>query len=58
MADQTRLDGEINVLRSDLKVKVNALREKEGLEGLKGFGLEPLGAEEVAAVKQAKQEKR
>ncbi len=42
---------EINSLRSELKVKVNSLREKEGREELKGFGLKALSREEMDAVR-------
>ncbi len=52
VSDQVRLDSEINVLRSNLKVKVNTLREKEGRPELKGFGLRALGREEISAVRQ------
>lgn len=51
-SDQSVLDKEINVLRSELKVKVNSLREKEGREELKGFGLKALSQEEMSAVRQ------
>ena len=40
--DQTNLDISVNKLRSELKDKVNRLRELEGREGLKGFGLKAL----------------
>ena len=51
-SDQIQLDSQINVLRSNLKSKVNTLREKEGREELKGFGLKALSADEVSAVRQ------
>jgi len=51
-ADKVELDKEINVLRSELKVKVNDLREKEGQEEVKGLGLKALNKEEMAAVRQ------
>jgi hypothetical protein len=45
------LDRGINVLRSNLKVKVNDLRDAEGRDELKGFGLTALSKDEVAAVR-------
>jgi hypothetical protein len=51
-ADQVRLDTEINTLRSELKLKVNNLRDKEGQPELKGFGLKALNNEEMSAVRQ------
>ena len=50
--DQVHLDKDINILRSDLKVKVNQLREKEGKKELQGFGLKALSKEEMTAVGQ------
>ena len=50
--DQVRLNCEINTIRSDLKVKVNNLREKEGHDELKGFGLQALSKEEMNGVRQ------
>ncbi len=50
--DRVMLDGEINERRGQLKAKVASLREKEGRPELKGFGLEALGKEEIAAVRQ------
>ena len=52
LADQVELDSGINVLRSDLKQKVNALRDAEGKAELKGFGLKAVSADELAAVRQ------
>ena len=49
--DQVRLDCEINKTRSELKVKVNQLREKEGREELQGFNLQALSKEEMNGVK-------
>lgn len=46
------LDSGINVLRSNLKQKVNDLRDAEGKEELKGFGLRAVSADELAAVRQ------
>jgi hypothetical protein len=48
--DQVQLDLTVNLLRSSLKDKVNALREKEGREELKGFGLKALSREELNLV--------
>lgn len=44
--DQTSLDLSVNKLRTELKDKVNRLRELEGKEELKGFGLKALSREE------------
>jgi len=55
--DQVRLDVEINKLRSDLKVKVNSLHEKEGRPELKGFGLKALDSQELRAIKQVQRPK-
>ena len=49
--DQDRLDAEINTLRSNLKPKVNNLRDKEGQPELKGHGLKALDRHEIQAVK-------
>ena len=49
--DQDRLDVEINTLRSNLKPKVNNLRDKEGQPELKGHGLKALDRHEIQAVK-------
>ena len=48
--DQQQLDISVNTQRSELKEKVGRLREKEGKEELKGFGLKALSSEELAAV--------
>lgn len=45
------LDRGINLLRSGLKVKVNNLRDAEGKDELKGFGLNALSRDEIAAVR-------
>ena len=50
--DQERLDEGIEKLRSDLKDKVNNLRDKEGQSDLKGFGLKAMSAQEAQAFKQ------
>ena len=47
-----RLNCEINKIRSELKVKVNDLREKEGKEEMTGFNLQALSKEEMSGVKQ------
>ena len=52
VSDQVELDSGINVLRSNLKQKVNDLRDAEGKEELKGFGLKAVSADELAAVRQ------
>ena len=49
--DQVRLDSEINKIRSELKVKVNQLREKEGREELQDFDLQALSKEEMNGIK-------
>jgi len=49
--DQKKLDISVNRLRSDLKDKVNSLRDKEGKEELKGFGLVALSQDEFSAMK-------
>merc|ERR1712025_289143 len=43
--DQQQLDISVNTQRSELKEKVGRLREKEGKEELKGFGLKALSSE-------------
>ena len=48
--DQQQLDLSVNKLRSDLKDEVNDLRDKEGKEELKGFGLKALSDKEFSAV--------
>ena len=50
LPDQSQLDHGINVLRSELKVKVNNLREKQDEPEIKGFGLAPLDSAELSAV--------
>ena len=50
--DQKILDVEINKLRSELKVKVNKLRDLEFQEPVPGFQLKPLTKEEFSAVGQ------
>eukprot|EP00092_Neocalanus_flemingeri_P018102 GFUD01019592.1.p1 GENE.GFUD01019592.1~~GFUD01019592.1.p1 ORF type:complete len:149 (-),score=50.78 GFUD01019592.1:68-514(-) len=48
--DQKKLDISVNMLRSGLKDKVNTLRDKEGKEELKGFGLVALSKDEFSAI--------
>ena len=48
--DQTNLDLSVNKLRTELKDKVYKLRELEGKQELKGFGLVALKREEFAAI--------
>lgn len=50
--DQVTIDGEINKIRSDLKVKVNKLRDLEFVNPVPGLTLNPLSREEMAAVNQ------
>ena len=56
--DQDRLDVEINTLRSNLKPKVNNLRDKEGQPELKGHGLKALDRHEIQAVKAPETDKK
>ncbi|XP_069672160.1 p53 and DNA damage-regulated protein 1-like isoform X2 [Periplaneta americana] len=50
--DQQQLDTQINMLRSDLKVKVNKLREMEYQPPVPGIMLTPLSRSEMDAVGQ------
>eukprot|EP00088_Acartia_fossae_P004416 TRINITY_DN1188_c0_g1_i6.p1 TRINITY_DN1188_c0_g1~~TRINITY_DN1188_c0_g1_i6.p1 ORF type:complete len:162 (-),score=19.56 TRINITY_DN1188_c0_g1_i6:181-624(-) len=50
--DQKELDVAINKLRSRLKDRVNDLRDIEGKEELKGFGLKALDKDELDMVHQ------
>ena len=43
--DQVKLDSEIDSLRSDIKVKVNNLRDKEGKSELTSFNLKAMNKE-------------
>jgi len=52
--DQVSLDREINILRSNLKTKVNSLRDLEGHEKLKGFDLKALSSDEMKALQSGK----
>ena len=51
ITDQTECDKQINKLRSDIKVKVNNLRDKEGAPELKGFDLKALNTQESEGIK-------
>ena len=48
--DQQQLDLAVNTQRSELKEKVWRLREQEGKEELKGYGLKALSSEELSSV--------
>ena len=50
LTDYDELDSEINKVRSELKPKVNKLRDLENKEDLKGFNLTPLSQEEKRSV--------
>ncbi|CAH1408355.1 unnamed protein product [Nezara viridula] len=50
--DQNVLDVEVNKIRSELKVKVNKLRDLEFEEPVPGLHLKPLTKDEFAAVGQ------
>ena len=50
ISDYDNLDEEINDLRKNLKPKVQALRNQEHKEEVKGFGLTPLSKEELKAI--------
>lgn len=50
--DQKTADIEINKIRSDLKVKVNKLRDFEFKEPVPGLNLKPLSKDEFSAVGQ------
>uniref|UniRef100_A0A1B6H2X5 Uncharacterized protein n=1 Tax=Cuerna arida TaxID=1464854 RepID=A0A1B6H2X5_9HEMI len=50
--DQVTINSEINKIRSDLKVKVNKLRDLEFESPLPGLDLKPMTREEMAAVNQ------
>uniref|UniRef100_A0A224Y0S2 Putative p53 and dna damage-regulated protein n=1 Tax=Panstrongylus lignarius TaxID=156445 RepID=A0A224Y0S2_9HEMI len=51
--DQIKSDTEVNKLRSNLKVKVNKLRDLEYQDPVPGFNLRALGKEEFSAIGQA-----
>lgn len=50
--DQVRLDVEVNKIRSDLKVKVNKLRDLEHTSPVPGLMLNPLSRSEMKAMGQ------
>ncbi|XP_050441823.1 p53 and DNA damage-regulated protein 1 isoform X2 [Adelges cooleyi] len=50
--DQLTIDGRINNLRSELKIKVNKLRDMEYNEPVKGLFLNPLTKKEMSAMNQ------
>ncbi|KZC11032.1 p53 and DNA damage-regulated protein 1 [Dufourea novaeangliae] len=52
MKDQKECDIEINKLRSDLKVKVNELRDLELNPPVPGLMLQPMSHKEMSAIKQ------
>ncbi|KAK9507595.1 hypothetical protein O3M35_007418 [Rhynocoris fuscipes] len=51
--DQNKTDTEVNKLRSNLKVKVNKLRDLEYQDPIPGFNLKALDRTEFSAVGQA-----
>lgn len=51
ITDQTECDRQINQLRSDIKVKVSNLRDKEGQPELRGFDLRALDTQDVEGIK-------
>ena len=50
--DQVATNAEINKLHSNLKVKVNKLRDLEFQDPVSGFNLNPLSREEMNAIQQ------
>ncbi|XP_046426728.1 p53 and DNA damage-regulated protein 1 isoform X2 [Neodiprion fabricii] len=50
--DQRECDVEINKIRSDLRVKVNQLRDLEHTQSVPGLMLNPMSREEMLAVNQ------
>jgi len=50
--DQVQLDTQINKLRSELKVKVNTLRDMEFQSPVPGLMLNPLSRSEISAMGQ------
>ncbi|KAL7287720.1 p53 and DNA damage-regulated protein 1-like isoform X3 [Trichogramma pretiosum] len=50
--DQKQCDIQINILRSDLKVKVNELRKMEYNPPVPGLNLKPMSKEEMSALNQ------
>ena len=51
ITDQTECDRQINQLRSDIKVKVSNLRDKEGQPELRGFDLRALDTQDSEGIK-------
>ncbi|KAK7788556.1 hypothetical protein R5R35_011746 [Gryllus longicercus] len=51
--DQMHLDVEINKLRSNLKVKVNALQDMEHKDPIPGLTLQPMTHKEMRTIKSA-----
>lgn len=52
LTDQVQLDAQINKLRSELKVKVNKLRDMEFQSPVPGLMLNPLSHSELSAMGQ------
>ncbi|CAH0391092.1 unnamed protein product [Bemisia tabaci] len=50
--DQVNTDAEINKIRSDLKVKVNRLRDLEYQSPVPGLTLQPMSGAEMSAINQ------
>ncbi|XP_054278868.1 p53 and DNA damage-regulated protein 1 [Macrosteles quadrilineatus] len=50
--DQVTINSEINKLRSELKVKVNDLRDLEFEDPVPGLNLKPMTREEMSAINQ------
>ena len=50
--DQKQCDIEINKIRSDLKIKVNELRNLERIPPVPGLMLNPMSQSEMAAINQ------
>lgn len=46
------INSEINKIRSELKVKVNKLRDLEYESPMRGFDLAPMSREEISAINQ------
>lgn len=52
LADQDKLDKEINDLRDNLKKKMDVIKDLEGKPALKGFDLKPLNRDEISVIYQ------
>ena len=50
LSDFNQLDEEISTIRTNLKPKVNKLRDLEHREDIKGFDLNPLSKEELNTI--------